>query len=166
MHDSFALAERVVKSLSAQRKTIVFAESCTGGMIADLIVRIPGASNVLWGSFVCYTEGAKTKMLGIPEILIEENGVVSKQTALAMAEGALRKSGASLAFSVTGFAGPQIDSQELPVGTVWIAVSETASEPNNRPLSEAKMFLFKGNRNEVREAAAIAVLELLLKKIK
>ena len=156
-----AVAEQIVKSLSAQRKTIAAAESCTGGMAADLIVCVPGASKVFWGSFVSYTEDAKNKMLGIPGKLIEEYGAVSRETAVAMAEGAIKKSGASLAFSVTGLAGPESDGTGTSVGTVWIAVAESLRSGH----TNVKMFLFNGDRNEVREKAAIAALEMVLERI-
>ena len=162
-----ALAESVVRSLSAKKMTITAAESCTGGMAADLIVRVPGASRVFWGSFVSYTEDAKMKMLGIPLKLIEEYGVVSRETAAAMAEGALKKSGASWAFSVTGFAGPESGGTGA-AGTVWIAVAGAPYLKDTVEImqeTEARMFFFSGNRNDVREKAAIAALEMVLEKI-
>jgi PncC family amidohydrolase len=104
---------------------IAAAESCTAGLAADFIVRVPGASKVFWGSFVVYTQDAKIKMLGMPASLLEEYGAVSRPVALAMAEEALKKSGASWAFSVTGLAGPGGDEPEgnligVPIGTIWI----------------------------------------------
>ena len=165
MHDAGAgsvLAEEIVRILSSQRKTIVLAESCTGGLAADLIVSVPGASKVFWGSFVTYTVDAKTKMLAVPEDLIKTHGAVSRPVALAMAEGALKKSGASLAFSVTGLAGPEGDGSEVPTGTVWIGIADRNERAANH---EAKTFRFIGSRNEVRQAAAIAVLDEILKWI-
>ena len=155
MHEQ--AAKSLVESLSAQKKSLAAAESCTGGMIADCLVRVPGASKVFWGSFVCYTEDAKVKMLGVPPELIKEFGVVSRETALAMAEGALKKSGASWAVSVTGFAGPAADDYN-PAGTVWIAVAGERSE--------ARGFHFGGSRNQVREQAATAALDMVLKRVK
>ena len=170
-----ALSEELVRILTARGKMIAVAESCTAGLAADMIARIPGASKVLWGSFVSYTADAKFKMLGVPEELIEEHGAVSRPVALAMAEGALEKSGASWALSITGLAGPGGDG--VPVGTVWIGLAGPAEEsagpqaepwtkPRAKPSrSEAKCFLFKGSRNEVREAAASAGLKEVLTKI-
>ena len=155
------LAERVVKSLGARKKTIAAAESCTAGLASDLIARVPGASAVFWGSYVAYTIDAKITMLGIPEELIRMHGAVSRPVALAMAEGALEKSGASWAFSITGLAGPGGDENGTPVGTVWIGLACRGGFPR----SEAKMFHFSGRRNEVRKAAAAAALEELLIKI-
>jgi len=166
------LAEELVKTLTARKKMIAAAESCTAGLAADFIARIPGASNVFWGSFVTYTADAKIKMLGVPEKLIKEHGAVSRPVALAMAEGALEKSGACWAFSVTGLAGPGGDSgapmgtpagvpTEIPVGTVWIGIAGRGAAAG----PEAKVFLFSGSRNEIREAAAAVALQELLKRI-
>ena len=164
------LAEEIVKGLTAQGKMIALAESCTAGLASDFLARVPGASLVLWGSFVSYTAHAKTEMLGVPQELIGKYGAVSREVALAMAEGALNKSGASWAFSVTGLAGPGGDtsegsaeiSEETPIGTVWIGV---AGQTPDRPQSEAKRFYFSGSRNEVRNAAALAVLEEVMEKL-
>ena len=153
-----ALAEKIVKDLCPEGKYFAAAESCTAGLAADFIARVPGASRVFWGSFVTYTAEAKTKMLGIPPELIAECGAVSRPVALAMAEGALEKSGASWAFSVTGLAGPDSSSEEAPIGTVWIGI---AARHGGSSWSQAKVFLFSGSRNEVREAAAAAALEEL-----
>ena len=164
-----SLAAELVKVLTARGKMIAVAESCTAGLVADTIARFPGASAVLWGSYVTYTADAKTRMLGVPKGLIEEYGAVSRPVALAMAEGALERSGASWAVSVTGLAGP--GGEGVPVGTVWIGFAGPSREgarvkPWAGPLrSEAKRFLFKGSRNEVRLAAATAALEELLSKI-
>jgi len=155
-----------VESLGSRGETAAGAESCTAGLTADLITRIPGASKVFWGSFVSYTADAKIKMLGVSKELIEKHGEVSRPVALAMAEGALERSSAFWAFSVTGLAGPGGDSSGTPVGTIWIGVAGRDGKTSGPLRSEAKKFFFKGNRNEVREAAAIAALSELLKRIK
>lgn len=160
------LAEEVVQELAARKKTLAAAESCTAGLAADFIARVPGASKVFWGSFVSYAADAKVKMLGVAEALIKDHGAVSRPVALAMACGALEKSGASWAFSVTGLAGPGGDGSGTPVGSVWIGVAGRDDVPPNRVLSGAELFLFAGGRNEVREAAAAAALELLLERIR
>ena len=160
-----AIAGEIVKSLAARKKMIAAAESCTAGLAADFIARIPGASDVFWGSFVTYTIDAKIRMLGVPEDLIKEYGAVSRPVALAMAEKALEKSGAFWAFSITGLAGPAGDGG-TPIGTIWIAVAGKDGDTAGNPRSEAKSFLFLGSRNEVREAAAAAALEELLERIK
>ena len=154
------LAEEIVKYLVQEKKMIAAAESCTAGLVADLIGSVPGASSVFWGSFVAYTADAKYRMLGVPGELIEKYGAVSRPIALAMAEGALEKSGAFWAFSVTGLAGPGGDANSgLPIGTVWIGIAGRDGGP------EAVEFRFSGSRDEVRQAAAAAALNKLWDRI-
>jgi PncC family amidohydrolase len=138
---------------------LALAESCTGGLVADMITRIPGASRVFWGSFVSYTPEAKMRMLGISRGLLEKYGAVSRETACAMAEGVLEKSGVSLALALTGLAGPGGDGSAVPVGTIWIAAA-VRGEP-----AEARVFYFEGGRDEVRYSAAAAALEEVLKRL-
>ncbi|MDR1898692.1 MAG: CinA family protein [Treponema sp.] len=151
-----AAARDLVELLAASSRTLVLAESCTAGLGADLLARIPGASKVLWGSFVCYTVDAKVRMLGLDRSAVEKTGAVSEETACAMARGALEKSGAHAAGAVTGLAGPDGDGTALPVGTVWIAAASRGGECG------ARMFHFDGSRNEVRNAAAVKLAEELL----
>jgi PncC family amidohydrolase len=149
----------LVRRLERLGKKAAAAESCTAGLAADLIARVPGASRVFWGSFVTYSIDAKIRMLGIDRGLIQKFGAVSRETALAMAEGALEKSGADYAFSVTGLAGPDGDGSGLPVGTVWIATALTGGE------GRASVFRFPGDRNEIRAAAAQKAITELLNRI-
>jgi len=166
------IAEELVKMLAASGATIAAAESCTAGLAAASIAEIPGASHVLWGSFVVYTVDAKVSMLGIPLDVIETYGAVSKPVATAMAEAALEKSGALWAFSVTGFAGPGAGihrGEEIPAGTVWIAVAgrdgaNTGLVAPGGVFTEARAFAFPGSRNEVRRAAAAAALREVLQR--
>jgi PncC family amidohydrolase len=152
-------AEDLLRNLSARGAKLVLAESCTAGLAADLLACIPGASRVLWGSFICYTEDAKAAMLGLDRKKIEQYGAVSRETACAMAEGALAKSGAFAAGAVTGLAGPDGDGSGLPLGTVWIASALKGG------LTTAGVFHFSGSRNEIRRAAADCVIGELLKRI-
>jgi PncC family amidohydrolase len=138
----------LVERLAALGKTMAAAESCTSGLVADLITGVPGASRVFWGSFVAYTANAKAVMLGLDGAALEKNGAVNRETACAMAEAALEKSGASLAVSVTGLAGPGGDGTPAPVGTVWIATASGDGE------TRARVFRFEGTREAVRTAAA------------
>jgi PncC family amidohydrolase len=147
-------AEALIHKLKDRSLTLALAESCTAGIVSALLADIPGASAVLWGSFVTYTKEAKISMLGIDEKIPETFGLVSKETACAMAQGALRKSGAGIAAAVTGLAGPDGDGSNVKVGTVW-----TAAALNGE--ITAKEYHFTGTRNEVRISAAIATLELL-----
>ncbi|MDR0553898.1 MAG: nicotinamide-nucleotide amidohydrolase family protein [Treponema sp.] len=152
------LAEALVKKLTARSWTVVAAESCTAGLVADFLAGIPGASQILWGSFVCYTVEAKHVMLGIPMANLRRFGAVSRETALAMAQGALKRSGANLAVSVTGIAGPGGDGSLVPVGTVWIGCAQRGGE------AEASVYHYAGSRAEVRETAAWEALCILYRK--
>src|SRR3954466_12463689 len=101
-----ALAKSVLLAVRAKSLRIVTAESCTGGLIAALLTEIPGSSDVVERGFVVYSNAAKTEMLGVAAALIEQHGAVSREVAMAMAEGALTHSHAQLSVSVTGIAGP------------------------------------------------------------
>ncbi|MDR0486850.1 MAG: nicotinamide-nucleotide amidohydrolase family protein [Treponema sp.] len=148
-------AELLIRKLSADRRTLALAESCTAGLVSALLARVPGASSVLWGSFVCYTREAKAGMLDIDREKLAPLDLVSEKTASLMAAGALGKSGVDAAAAVTGLAGPEGDGSAVPVGTVWVAAAVRDSKAVTRE------FHFTGSRNEIRLHAAIAVLESL-----
>jgi PncC family amidohydrolase len=157
-------AALLVREFDGGSRTLVLAESCTAGLAADLVARIPGASRVLWGSFVCYTPAAKIAMLGLDRRRLEQYGLVSEETAGDMARSALEKSGASVAASVTGLAGPGGDGSAVPVGVVWAALAwNPGRDAAETPVIAARRFFFQGSRNEIRLRAAAALLEELLK---
>ena len=114
-------ARVLVRRLAAQHQTIATAESCTGGMIAESLTRIPGASAVFGFGWVTYANEAKHALLGVPWDVLNEFGAVSEQTVRAMAAGARERADADYAVAVSGIAGPDGGSPEKPVGTVWIA---------------------------------------------
>jgi nicotinamide-nucleotide amidase len=147
--------------LAAARKaglTIATAESCTGGMVAAALTSIAGSSDVVDRGYVTYSNAAKSAMLGVPASLIEQVGAVSADVAAAMAEGALRNSGAGLAVAITGIAGPGGGSATKPVGLVHIAaVSRTGAV--NRIESRYDPAL---GRSGVRRAATRDALLMLL----
>jgi PncC family amidohydrolase len=157
------LARMLVERLTRLNRRLVLAESCTAGLIAGAVAGVPGASKVLWGGFVCYTAEAKTAMLDIDPALIDNCGAVSKETAAAMAEGALRISGADIAASVTGLAGPDGDERGTPVGTVWIGTALRG--PHTIIETASHGFYFEGGRDAVRKSAVDAVLKLLLEAL-
>lgn len=113
----------VVRLLTEQDKKLALAESCTGGRISSRVTDVSGSSAVFTHGFITYANQAKAEMLDIPPELIDAHGAVSEQVAIAMAEGALKKSGADIAVSVTGIAGPTGGTEEKPVGTVWIGIA-------------------------------------------
>jgi nicotinamide-nucleotide amidase len=120
---SGTMEETVVRLAREAGVTLTVAESCTGGLVAHRLTNVPGASAVLGRSWVVYSNEAKQEELGVPEDLLAAHGAVSGPVARAMAEGALRRSGAGLAVAVTGIAGPAGGTPEKPVGTVWFGLA-------------------------------------------
>lgn len=113
----------VVRELARQGLTLTVAESCTGGQLATRITNVPGASAVFREGFITYSNESKSHLLGVPESLIATHGAVSEPVAIAMAEGALARTDADFALSLTGIAGPDGGSPEKPVGTVFIGLA-------------------------------------------
>lgn len=118
-----SMEESIVRMLMERHLTLATAESCTGGLLANRITDVPGASAVFLEGFVTYSNASKTALLGVPVELISAHGAVSELVVRAMAEGVLAKSGATHALATTGIAGPGGGSEEKPVGTVWLALS-------------------------------------------
>ena len=147
-------ATALVALLKNRGLTVSTAESCTGGLIASMIVDVPGASAVFPGGVVTYAESVKAALLGVPEEIIRTCGVVSREVAEAMATGARRRFGTDCAVSVTGVAGPDGGTKETPVGRVFIGVA----------VGE-KTVAFRedlaGDRNAIRQAAAGAAIRRL-----
>lgn len=112
--------QQVLQLLKSRGLTFAAAESCTGGLIAKRITDLPGASAVFLGGVVSYTDGVKAGVLGVPQELLDTCGAVSEPVARAMAEGVRRITGADLAVSVTGVAGPDRDDRGNEVGTVYV----------------------------------------------
>lgn len=121
--DAPSLESVLVEKLKAAHKTVAFAESCTGGLIAKRMTDVPGASEVFGFGFVTYANEAKMKLLGVSPETLEAHGAVSPETACEMARGAKRVSGADIAVSVTGIAGPTGGTPEKPVGLVYMGVA-------------------------------------------
>lgn len=153
-----ALARRVLAEARARGLIIATAESCTGGMVAAALTSIAGSSDVFDRGFVTYSNAAKTAMIGVPAPLISAQGAVSAEVAAAMAEGALKASGASLAVAITGVAGPGGGSVEKPVGLVHLAVAARDGHVNR---IERRYDAALG-RSGIRRAAMIDALGLLL----
>lgn len=126
--DIETLAAAVLAAARARGVTIATAESCTGGLVAGALTEIAGSSDVVDRGFVTYSNAAKTAVLGVDAALVEANGAVSEPVARAMAEGAVRVSGAGAAVAVTGVAGPGGGSAEKPVGLVHFAVAVAGGE--------------------------------------
>ena len=116
------LVYEVIQLFLARGITIATAESCTGGLISELITSVPGASKIFEIGVCTYSNKIKHEYLGVPKALFKEYGAVSKQVALAMVAGLQEQSGADVCVSVTGTAGPGGGTPDKPVGTIWIAV--------------------------------------------
>ena len=136
-------------------KTLVTAESLTGGGIGAALTAIPGASEVYKGGVISYTNEVKHGVLGVSAEILENYGAVSIRTAGAMASGVRKLLNADIAVSVTGLAGPGGDEFGHPVGTVCIGYESRAN-------AVVKQFLFTGTREEIREQTIRAALELIL----
>ena len=152
--DVGSLEEVVVKLLREKKLTLSAAESCTGGLIAKRLTDIPGASAAFCGGVVSYTNEVKHAVLGVPQDLLDEYGAVSEPVARAMAEGARRITGADLALSVTGVAGPDKDDRGNEVGTVFVGLST----PENTTVRQ--LALGRG-RERIRTMAAHYALDMV-----
>ncbi|HEV2866891.1 MAG TPA: CinA family protein [Allosphingosinicella sp.] len=155
-----ALARRVIEENRAAGRRIAVAESCTGGLVAVALTDIAGCSDVFDAAFVTYSNEAKTGLLGVSEEVIETFGSVSIAAAWAMAQGAMKRTGADVAVAITGIAGPGGGSEMKPVGTVVFARAERDADPK-KIVADRKDFGDLG-RSGVRLQAALCALELLL----
>jgi nicotinamide-nucleotide amidase len=154
--DLVAMADSVIKTAASFGCTIATAESCTGGLISSCLTAVPGSSTAFMCGFVTYANEAKTRLLGVPVDAIKEFGAVSDIVAAAMAEGAVAHSGADLAVSVTGIAGPGGGTAEKPVGLVYLSLAQTGED------AVIKRYVFAGTRDDIRRSAVGAALELML----
>ena len=136
-------------------KTLVTAESCTGGGIGAAITAIPGSSAVYKGGVICYTNWVKENVLSVDPALLQAHGAVSEPVAIAMAAGARKVLQADVSVSVTGLAGPSGDEYGNPIGTVFIGYSD-----NNR--TESIACYFTGDREEIRNRAVQTALKVVL----
>ena len=159
-HSTSRSASTVLGStLKGRKLTLALAESCTGGMVAQMITSIAGSSAWFDRGFVTYSNAAKVEMLEVSTTTLSQFGAVSEQTAIEMATGALKHSHADVAASITGIAGPEGGSVEKPVGTVsfaWIGKSWAVRSTTQH---------FNGNREEIRQQAAIYIMTALIDQL-
>jgi nicotinamide-nucleotide amidase len=150
------LAAELGAALKARGYTLSLAESCTGGMVAQYVTSIAGSSAWFDRGFVTYSNQAKIEIFGVSAQTLETYGAVSEQTASEMATGALRISPVQIAGSITGIAGPDGGTVEKPVGTVCFAWA-TSHKPTSTTTKH-----FQGNRQEIRQQAAITMMAGLI----
>jgi competence/damage-inducible protein CinA-like protein len=152
------LEEVVVKLLVQRNQTLAVAESCTGGLLANRITNVPGASAVFLAGFVCYANQAKIDMLDVDPRLIQKHGAVSKQVACALAEHARVCARSNYALATTGVAGPSGGSSEKPVGTVYISLAASGETIANE-------LFFPTDRETFKQIVTQAALELLRRRL-
>lgn len=151
------VAARVLEALAGRGETLATAESLTGGLLSARLTDVPGASRSFVGGVVSYATRVKVAVLGVPDELVEEHGVVSEECALAMARGVRGRLDATWGLATTGVAGP--DRQEgREVGTVWVAFAGPRG-------ATAHLLDLSGDRSAIRQAACVAVLELLAREL-
>ncbi|MFO0701865.1 MAG: competence/damage-inducible protein A [Nitrospira sp.] len=149
------MEEVVGRLLVEENRTIAVAESCTGGLISHRLTQVPGASVYVDRGAICYSNRAKTEMLGVPAGLITQHGAVSREVAQAMATGMRERARVSVALSVTGIAGPGGATGKKPVGLVYIGLDGGSGE------TRTKECRFHGDRSVIKQRAAQAALDMV-----
>jgi len=152
------LGARLVAACRAKGATLATAESCTGGLVAERITSVPGASAVFLGGVVSYANAVKSGVLGVPTDILEHCGAVSAECAEAMAAGARALLKADAAVSTTGIAGPDGGTPQKPVGLVYVGVATAAGVRSER-------CVFAGDRESVRRQTSDRALALLLEAV-
>lgn len=152
-------ARAVLALCRAAGLKVATAESCTGGLVTATLTRIAGSSDVVERGFVTYSNEAKNEMLDVPAALIARHGAVSAEVARAMAEGAIARSRADIAVSITGVAGPGGGTARKPVGLVHLA----AVRRGGQRLAEHEVF--PGTREQIRRAAVARAMQLIARLI-
>jgi nicotinamide-nucleotide amidase len=147
-----SLAAELGAELLQRRMKLASAESCTGGWLSKVVTEVAGCSDWFDCSFVAYSYEAKESALGVPRETLEQFGAVSQEVVVAMVRGALSRSRANLACSITGIAGPSGAVAGKPIGTVWVAWGRGHHPP------VATRFLFEGNRDAIRRSTVKAAL--------
>jgi nicotinamide-nucleotide amidase len=155
-----SLEEVLVKLLHAQSKTVATAESCTGGLLANRITNVPGASDVFVAGYVVYANEAKVDVLNVDPETIREHGAVSEPVARAMADGARKRSGATFALATTGIAGPSGGTEEKPVGTVFVALASADGD------IQVKRSFFPNDRETFKQQAAQTAFDMLRMRLR
>lgn len=156
--DESTISETIGKLLKKNRKTLAVAESCTGGLIASKITDAAGSSDYFLESVTSYSNSSKIRMLGVKTSTIKKYGAVSKQTAMEMAEGIRKVSGADIGVSTTGIAGPSGATKAKPLGLVWIGYSD-------KKTTFAKEFIFAKERLRNKEIMSKMALEIIRRKL-
>lgn len=153
------LADLVVSRLAARGERVAVAESCTGGLLAELVTRVPGASGVFDLGVVAYANAMKERVVGVPAALLAAHGAVSEPVARALAEGVRAAAGATWGLGITGIAGPSGGTPDKPVGTVHLAL---AGQRGTEHVARS----WRGDRERIRKTAAYDALDLLRRALR
>lgn len=155
----YKIAQSIEVTLSDKGWSVVTAESCTGGGIAAALTAVPGSSACVRGGIVAYTEEMKMLLLGVKPETLHTEGVVSEQTVIEMAQGAMKSMNSDFSVATSGIAGPSGGAEELPIGTIWVAAAS-----RTRMLTHCIRNYDKGREQNTRNAVLIA-LEMLQKVV-
>ena len=153
------LIQKLSNLLHERVWTLAVAESCTGGLLGDMITSLSGSSEFFLGGVIAYSNQVKSDLLNVSNELLKKNGAVSTEVALSMARGVGELLMSSVGVAITGIAGPDGGSEEKPVGLVYIAVVTPGREMVER-------FIFSGNRREIKALAAERAIDLVLRALK
>ena len=155
----YKIAQSIEVTLSDKGWSVATAESCTGGGIAAALTAVPGSSACVRGGIVAYTEEMKMLLLGVKPETLHTEGVVSEQTVIEMAQGAMKSMNSDFSVATSGIAGPSGGTEELPIGTIWVAAAS-----RTRMLTHCIRNYDKGREQNTRNAVLIA-LEMLQKVV-
>ncbi len=150
-----SVMEGLIKYLKVNKKTISFAESCTGGLLASKFTKKPGASAVFNGSVISYSNDIKKSWLGVSKETLDIYGAVSKECVKEMLKGIEKMTNCDISVAISGIAGPTGETENKKIGTVFIGIK-------NNDKIEIKEFLLKGDRNFIQEQAARFAIEMIL----
>lgn len=158
-------AGNVVQLLVGKGKKIAFAESCTGGLISAAITSVSGSSAVMDMSICTYAVSAKERFIGVPAAIIDKYGVVSAETAMAMAEGVRKTAGSDIGISVTGIAGPTGAEPGKPVGTVYIGLSVAGNTQARLVFTDPTLAKGENTREYIRKNTVLTALQWVAENI-
>ncbi len=157
--EMYLAAEGVFAAFLSMGKTLATAESCTGGLLGAALTSLPGSSDFYLGGVISYANEAKTALLGVDAEYLRTKGAVDEDTARMMAHGVMERTGAEVAVSITGVAGPSGGSPDKPVGTVFVCYADGENE-------KAVQYVFTGDRWAIRHQTVMAVLSELKEFVK
>ena len=153
------LLQKIGNIFNKKNWTLAVAESCTGGLLSDIITDLPGSSKFFLGGVIAYSDQVKSDLLNVSSEMLRTNGSVSPEVALSMSLGIRNLLNSSVGVAITGIAGPDGGSEEKPVGLVYIAVTTPEAEVVER-------YIFSGNRREIKTLAAKTTIEMIVNALK